>query len=218
VKERAAVGFSVHTGWAASVLVGGTPRSPRILDRREIRLSHSENTLEAEVYHRAAELSASKALPFVKEAQKDAARRALEALRSLSSAHPLVAAGVLVSAVTLPSDLAAILRSHPMVHTAEGALYRDALAGGAEVCGLEVVRIPRRELATLFARALCKKETQALDWLASIGKEIGPPWARDQKDAAMAAIVALSEAGSLRPPRATRPASRGPCRGPLPRA
>ena len=196
MKERAAVGFSVHTGWAASVLVGGQARAPRILDRREIRLSHSEDTLEAEVYHRAAELSEAKAGPFVREARQDAARRALAALRSLSSSYPLVAAGVLVSVAKLPSDLAAILRSHPMVHTAEGALYRDALAGGAEVCGLEVVRIPRRELGSRFAVALGKKEKEAQDWLLSTGREIGPPWARDQKDAAMAAIVALGQAVS----------------------
>jgi hypothetical protein len=196
VKERAAIGFSVHTGWAASGLVSGPPRGPRVLDRRRIALADTDDTLEAEVYHRAAELPEAKAGRFVREAQKNAARHALGALRRLSKAYPLVAAGVLVGAGKLPSDLAAILRSHPMVHTAEGALYRDALAGGAEVCGLEVVRIPRGELGSRFALALGRKGEQALEWLASVGRDLGPPWAKDQKDAAMAAIVALTEAGT----------------------
>ncbi len=192
MKESAAVGFSVHTGWAASVLVVGPPRALRIVDRRRIRLADTDDTLEAGVYHRAAELPEAKAERFVREAQKQALRHALAQIRSLSDAYPVVAAGVLMSAVTLPSKLSAILRSHPLVHTAEGVLYREALAGGAEDCGLEVVRIPRRELDSRFASALGMDAEEAREWLTRAGKAIGPPWARDQKDAAMAALVALS--------------------------
>jgi hypothetical protein len=197
--ERAAIGFSVHTGWAASVLVVGPSRAPRVLDRRRIRLSHSDDTLEAEVYHRAAELSASKASALVSEAKKSALAHALAALQDLAHFRPLAAAGVVMSAVTVPEDLTAILRSHPLIHTAEGALYREALADASRKCGLEIVRIPRRDLASRFASVLGKGEEHAREWLTVAGKELGPPWARDQKDAAMAALVAL-----VRPPSRTR--------------
>lgn len=192
MKERAAVGFSVHTGWAASVLVAGSFRAPRVLDRRRIRLSDSDDTVVAQVYHRAVNLPEAKAESFVREAQKQALRHALAEIRSLSDSYPLVAAGVMMSAVTLPSKLSAILRSHPLLHTAEGALYREALAGGADKCGLEVVRIPRRELGSRFASALGMDDEEASEWLAQAGRAIGPPWARDQKDAAMTALIALS--------------------------
>ncbi len=188
----AAVGFSVHTGWAASVLVAGPPRAPKILDRRRIRLADTDDTLEAEVYHRAAELPEAKARKLVREAEKDALERALSAVRSLSDSYPLVAAGVLMSAVTLPTDLAKILASHPLIHTAEGVLYREALAMAAENCGLALARIPRRELPDRFALALGTDGAKAREWLTNAGRAIGPPWARDQKDAAMTALVALA--------------------------
>jgi len=190
--DAAAVGFSVHTGWAASVLVAGPLPAPRIVLRDRIRLADSEDTDRAEVYHQAARLSGPAAAKFVRESQDAAARRARAAVESLRESQPLVAAGILMSAGKLPSDLAAILRSHPFIHTAEGVLYREALASAAEECGLEVVRVPRRELPDRFASALGTDEAGARERLAAMGRAIGPPWARDQKDAAMAALVALA--------------------------
>jgi hypothetical protein len=191
-ENAAAIGFSVHTGWAASVLVAGPLKDPRVVDRRRIRLSDSDDTVRAEVYHRAADLSGPAAAKLVRESQYAAARRATAAVRSLRGSQPLVAAGILVSAVKLPSDLAAILRSHPLIHTAEGVLYREALAAAAEDCGLEIVRIPRRELPDRFAAALGTDDAGARELLTAFGRALGPPWARDQKDAAMAALVALA--------------------------
>ena len=192
--SAAAIGFSVHTGWAASVSVAGPLRAPRIVDRRRIQLSDSDDTVRAEVYHRAAQLSGTAAATFVREAEDAAARRARAAVESLRDSQPLFAAGILMSAGAgkLPPDLAAILRSHPLIHTAEGVLYREALATAAEACGLEVVRIARRELQDRFAAALASDEEGARECLTVMGRAAGSPWARDQKDAAMAALVALA--------------------------
>ncbi len=189
--SAAAIGFSVHTGWAASVSVAGPLRAPRIVDRRRIQLSDSDDTVRAEVYHRAARLSGAAAVTFVREAEDAAARRARTAVESLRDSQPLSAAGILMSAGKLPPDLAAILRSHPFIHTAEGALYREALAAAALDCGLEVVRIPRRELPERFAAALGTDDAGGRELLTAMGRAVGPPWARDQKDAAMAALIAL---------------------------
>ena len=190
--NAAAIGFSVHTGWAASVLVAGPLGAPRIVDRLRIRFADSDDTVRAEVYHRAARLSGGAAAKFVRESQDAAARRARAAVQSLRDSQPLVAAGILMSAGKLPSDLASILRSHPLIHTAEGVFYREALATAAEDCGLEVVRIPRRELPDRFASALGTDGAGARERLTAMGRTVGPPWARDQKDAAMAALVALA--------------------------
>ena len=190
--NAAAIGFSIHTGWAASVLVAGPLRAPRIVDRCRIRLADSDDTVRAEVYHRAAGMSGPAAAKFVRESKDAAARKARGAVQSLRESQPLVAAGILMSAGKLPSDLAAILRSHPLIHSAEGVFYREALATAAEDCGLEVVRIPRRELPDRFASALGTDDGGARECLAAMGRSVGPPWARDQKDAAMAALVALA--------------------------
>jgi hypothetical protein len=188
---RLAVGFSVHTGWAASVSVAGPRRSPAIVGRSRIRLVESDDTVRAEVYHRAALLSEATAARFVRDSRNAAVGNARAALEALRKSQPLVAAGIPVSAGKLPSDLAAILRSHPLIHTAEGVFYREALAAAAADCGLEVVRISRRELPDRFAAALKTNDAGAREWLQAAGRALGPPWARDQKDAAMAAVVAL---------------------------
>ena len=186
-----AVGFSVHTGWAASVSVAGPRRSPAIVDRSRIRLADSDDAVRAEVYHRAALLSGAAAARFVRDSRNAAVRNARAAFDALQKSQPLLAAGLPVSAGRLPSDLAAILGSHPLIHTAEGVFYREAIAAAAADCGLAVVRIPRRELPERFAAALKTNDAGALEWLQAVGRALGPPWARDQKDAAMAAVVAL---------------------------
>lgn len=190
--DRAAIGFSVHTGWAASVSMAGPSRAPMIVDRGRIRLADGDDTVRAEVYHRAAGMSAAAAAKFVRESEAAAFRRARAAIEGLVKTQRLAAAGILMSAGRLPSDLTAILRSHPFIHTAEGVFYREALAKAAEDCGLEVVRISRRELPERFASALGTGEADARERLAEMGRALGPPWARDQKDAAMAALVALA--------------------------
>jgi hypothetical protein len=191
--DAAAISFSVHTGWAAAVSVAGPLRAPRILDRRSIRLTDSVDTAGADVYHRAADLSAVAAAKLVRKAQDAALRNARAGLEAVQQSHPLVAAGIVGMAKKLPSDLAAILRSHPLIHSAEGVLYREALAKAAADCGLEVVRVSRPELLERFASALRTDEATARARLDSMGREIGPPWTRDQKEAAMAAVVALVE-------------------------
>lgn len=190
--RAAAIGFSVHTGWAASVVVEGPLGKPRMVDRRRIPLVESDDTLKAEVYHRASEMTGAAAANFVRAAERAATRRAKEELSTLVKGQRLAAAALLTGAAKLPSELAAILRSHPLIHTAEGVFYREALAAAAEGCGLEVVRIPRRELQDRFAAALRTNAKGAGEWLTAAGRHLGPPWARDQKDAAMAAVVALA--------------------------
>lgn len=202
--RTAAIGFSVHTGWAASVVVEKSSGTARIVGRSLIRLADSDDTVRAEVYHRAARLSGPAAAKFVAEAAARAARIARDAVESLRRSQPLVAAGIPTGAGKLPSDLAAILRSHPLIHTAEGVFYREALAKAANDCGIEVVRIPRRELLDRFAAASRLNEKAAREWLAAAGRELGRPWARDQKDAAMAALVALALTSASGSRRASR--------------
>jgi hypothetical protein len=191
----ASIGFSVHTGWAAAVTAGGSPRSPVVLDRRRVKLADSDDTLQAEVYHRAADMRVPEATKFLRLSRETVVERAYALIDPLRREHALLAVGIVTSAGKLPSDLAAILRSHPLVHTAEGVFYREAIAAAAEKCGLAVVCVPRRELADRFASALRADDAGARGWLDGAGRDLGPPWGRDQKDAAAAAVVALAEAG-----------------------
>jgi hypothetical protein len=73
---------------------------------------------------------------------------------------------------------------HFRMHKAEGALFRAALARASEACSLRLVAIPEPQLYAQAGAGLVKT-------VATLGKALGPPWAKDQKHAALAAMVAL---------------------------
>ena len=79
-------------------------------------------------------------------AQPAAAQGAAEA--------PIAAAAVDVPAgATVPAQLAAILAAHPLIHTAEGEMYRDALRLACERASLPVVGFRERDLCRDGRRA-----------------------------------------------------------------
>jgi hypothetical protein len=73
--------------------------------------------------------------------------------------------------------------------------FRDALVRGAHACGLRLVAIPENVLTKHAERALGAPVSQLLMKSATLGKSVGPPWGKDQKEAALAAMVALQGAG-----------------------
>jgi len=84
-----------------------------------------------------------------------------------------------------------ILAVHFRMHKAEGALFREALARDAGACGLRFLGIPEKRLAEHAERALASSVSAFRKTIASLGKSVGPPWGKDQKDAALAAVIAL---------------------------
>jgi hypothetical protein len=84
-----------------------------------------------------------------------------------------------------------ILAVHFRMHKAEGVLFRDALARAARACGLRLLGIPEKQLDEHVERALATSVNSLRKTIASLGKSVGPPWGKDQKDASLAAMVAL---------------------------
>ena len=78
------------------------------------------------------------------------------------------------------------------MHKAEGVLFRDALVRAGEACGLRLVAIPEKHLTTHAQSALGAPASGLARKVATLGKSVGPPWGKDQKDAALAALVALN--------------------------
>jgi hypothetical protein len=85
-----------------------------------------------------------------------------------------------------------ILAVHFRMHKAEGVLYREALARATERCGVALVALREKDLPELAAEALDRPPAALAKTLDALGRSAGPPWARDQKDAALAAWVALT--------------------------
>ena len=88
---------------------------------------------------------------------------------------------------------AEILAVHFRMHQAEGVLFRDALAVAAKKIGLRLVAIPEKELEKTAQNTLGTSLSELTRTIAQLGKSVGPPWTRDQKDAALAAMIALRQ-------------------------
>jgi hypothetical protein len=165
---RAAIGFAVHTGWAAAVAVGGPPAA--VLARRRIELADDEARF---VYHAASERRRD-AARMIREAERTAKKRAVAAVRALVAEldDSRIVACVLPPARRALPPLDAILDSHPLIHTAEGELYRRALVAASGALGLRLVEL-------------------AAGAVPDVGK-MSPPWGKDQKQAAALAWAALA--------------------------
>lgn len=183
---RAALGFRAHSGWAALVAVAGTIDAPRILDRRRVVIADPEMPGSKQPYHAAAELPFSKAEVFVRSAIDSSRALALEAMSVAIKAlrakgHEIAGCAVLLgSGKTLP-PLDKILASHPLLHTAEGEMFRDVLQWAARESQLPILGVREKSL-----------DPASLKKIDSLGKLIGPPWTQDQKYPAVAALMLLS--------------------------
>jgi hypothetical protein len=111
--------------------------------------------------------------------------------RAVDAGHRAAAGGVLVGEPMPAWSVGAILAVHFRMHKAEGALFREALARAVEACGLRLVAIPEKALEMHAPEVLGARPESLARTLAELGREAGPPWGRDQKDAALAAWLAL---------------------------
>lgn len=196
VVSRAAIGFSSHLGWAAAVAVAGTKSAPRFVLRQRVLLSNKVHESH-EPYHKAALVRDD--LPRSKEIVRRG-RRAIEACarsevaqmtRNLEKdGHRVVGAGVL-QAGGREMKFESILASHVMVHTAEGALMREALAKAFSRNDLPVLAIKERELFARASERLKLSEKLLRNKVNELGTGIEPPWGSDQKNAALIAWLAL---------------------------
>ena len=83
-----------------------------------------------------------------------------------------------------------ILAVHFRMHKAEGVLFPDALSRAAEKCKLPLVTVPEKRLDEIAEKEFAAPIESVMKMIAALGKSAGPPWGKDQKTAALAAIIA----------------------------
>lgn len=192
--SRVALGFRVHTGWAAAVALAAPPRSPSVIDRRRLELR--DPAMPLQVYHAARPLGAQEAVELIRRATEATGAMAERSLRALvgdlrASGHEILGAGVVLGSSWPPATEAKL--SHAGAHAAEGQMHREALIRASEACGLPVTGVAERSLYTQAAKVLRMPVEDVQRRVADLGREPGPPWGRDQKDAALVAWLALAE-------------------------
>jgi hypothetical protein len=165
---RRAIGISMHTGWGACVVVGGSLERPEIVANEVIEILGDS---ERFCFHMAAEMERTAAEKWIAHVRGKAIANAKQAL------EPLISKEVSVCAIVAKGgdagELDEILASHPRIHTAEGSFYRDVLR---DACPIPVQLVRPSSLDP-----------------SKVGKLTSPPWGRDQKLAALAAWTVMTE-------------------------
>ena len=196
--KQAAVGFRVHSGWSALVTISLENDAPVVLGRERVHLVKTFIYKFRQPYHTAERMPIDKAGAFVAGARSEAKELASRALCSTRAelqkqGYELARCALLLaSGRTLP-DLEGILKSHALIHTADGELFREALRCSSADCGLEMACIKERELLERGVKTLRTKREKLLRRMTELGSAVGAPWTQDEKYAALAAWLALAD-------------------------
>jgi hypothetical protein len=187
-----ALGLKSHSGWAALVAIDG---AGSVIERRRIELVEPENTAWAkQPYHAAEKLAAEAARQLIARGIAAAQRMCLQQMQAicarLTKGGYLIQGCGIVGNENMPDwSVEQILAVHMRMHKAEGVLFPAALKQAALACGLSVRVTTEADLDNRAAQ-----DTDfgiAAQELLQLGKSIGPPWGKDQKSAALAALRML---------------------------
>jgi hypothetical protein len=192
---QVAVGLATHSGWAIAVVAGLVEDHLRVHDRRRVELVSRD--LPRQAYHAAANLHGDEGRELVAAVDRSIAEHALDALlaiqKSLSERSSLAAVGLVGLARQIP-DLTDVLASHALMHASEGEQYRRGLDKAAGQLGLPVRRTAADRLFVDIAEVVGWSSARVVDEYVQVRAAIGPPWQKDHKDAAAAALIALRSA------------------------
>jgi hypothetical protein len=208
-KSRAAIGFTVKSGWAAAVLLKGPLASPQVVDSRRIELSDPAIPESRQPYHanfgtaRAAGPELSRLLRSVGRFGRRSVTGVIRQYRA--AGHQCIGAGVVVGSMIDPERIA---NAHIRIHAREGQLFRGVVEGTALASGLRCSVWRQRDLYGVAAEALKQSEQHIRGTVTSLGKAVAGAWRAEQKAATVAAWLMLADSG--RAPQSLRKARKQP--------
>jgi hypothetical protein len=194
--NRAAIGFRVHSGWAAMVAVSLENGVPVVVRRRKLLLVKTFSYTFRQPYHTAEKMPLGDAAEFVRGVAKESQELALAGIRTLQNELETVdyklrgCAVLLASGRKLP-EFEKILASHALIHTADGELFRESIRHSCARAKLPLTAIKERDLLAATAKCLNKRPEFLTRHVTALGKALGPPWTQDEKLATLAAWLTL---------------------------
>jgi hypothetical protein len=194
--KQAAVGFRVHSGWAALVAVCVDRGLPAVLARQRVHLVDTFTYEFRQPYHTAEKMLQGQAREFISRMQAEARRLAYQGIRELQSelqkqGLKLTRCGLLLASGRPLPELDKILASHALIHTADGELFREALLHASARCGLHDFRIKERELLDCAGQTFRLKRAALMSRVTELGRPFGSPWSQDEKFGTLTAWLAL---------------------------
>jgi hypothetical protein len=187
------IGLRAKTGRAIAVVLGGSPESPVVLFKTEIKLVDPKYPATAQPYHGVMELpgpewsgAVSKAARAIELVATRSLAKMIEELRA--NGNKVAKVGV----VGAPErDLARIGNPHIRAHAAEGILFRRVLELGAKANGLKSQTFSDRDFDKVATAQLSGNHSKIKQRLDNLRQSVSPPWRADEKAAAMAAWIVL---------------------------
>jgi hypothetical protein len=188
---QAAAGFTVKSGWARAVLIGGTRSSPRLVDSRRVEISDPDIPDAKQPYHAGfgTARDAGDELKRLVASVKRYGRRSLSTLmRDYQKDATVTAAGVVVGSLIDPKTIG---NDHIRIHAMEGQLFRTVLIDGAERSGVTCSVWRERDLYGVAEKQLKMAETVLRKKLTALGEGAPDGWRAEHKAAALAAWMVL---------------------------
>lgn len=193
----AVVGVADHNGWAVCVTVAASRGLPVVIDRRRIDLI--EPGVPSQPYHHeTVGMPRPEAETLVLRVRESVMRTTLARLSELrDELQPrctMVAMALRIPPLEyVPATVAEAHESYPVMCRADAMMYHDALCSAAGRLSLAVALHNRGEeivrAADRFSVSLQKLER----FLQTTGERLGPPWRKEHRLAATAAIGALAD-------------------------
>lgn len=197
----AAIGLRAHSGWAALVSLVGPAHQPTVISRRRIVIADPDFRGSSQPYHFVEEMSLSDASEIVARCWKSSVELAADELaaekkRIAEKGFDASVCGVLQGRITEMPPLEKILTAHPLLHTAEGVMFRQVVSMAAEACGMRVASVAEKSVEARAAKEFKLPADQVMVRLTAMGRGLGSPWTLDQKYATAAAWLAMRSGGA----------------------
>ena len=196
--KMAAMGVRMHSGWGALVVVANEDGRINVVARERIEVIDEKAGGERQPYHRARNLALNQAEKYLARCAEESKRLATESIRGLTEdlqkrGYRLANCAVLTASGRELPPLVRIPAAHPLIHTAEGEFFRNAICLACEGLRLSALRVREREVESAANTSLGRSVAAVMKQIANAGKSLGSPWTQDHKNAALAAWMALHE-------------------------
>lgn len=189
----AAIGFTVKSGWASAVLVGGSATSPEVVDSRKVDLSDPTIPESRQPYHagfgtaRSSGPDLSRLITSVKRFGRDSVTELIGHYKN--TGYRLRGVGIVVGSLINPERIG---NEHIRIHALEGQLFRGVVEDAAARSTLARVTWRDRDLPASAVEIFKRPEQELRAKLAALGKTVPGSWRAEQKLAALAAWLVLA--------------------------
>lgn len=211
-RSRAAIGFTVKSGWASAVLLVGSATVPRVADSRRIDLSDPAIPDSRQPYHagfgtaRGSGLTLTRLVASVKRYGQHSVAAVIRQYRT--SGHELRGVGIVVGSLIDPER---IVNEHIRIHALEGQLFRGVVEVAAARSKLARSIWRERDLHAVAVEVLKQPEQELRGIVTALGRAVSGSWRTEQKAATLAAWLVLAGRAPTRPSQGSR--SRGSVQG-----